>query len=959
MVRAASLVIALLLSVASVASASTHAAVDAEQHYLLVPNRAPAKATLAHTHARIVAKYPAFTLVQASGADAQALQTAGADTRDDMRRVTVGDHTIDPATQRPRLVPGSGSQGLAVVQFVGPIKDAWLERLRGTSVQIVTYMAQNAYLVHGTASQLAAVVALRSSEPSVRAVVAYTASDKLRRGVQTSGRQHVAIQSLSGSAGSSARTTVSAAAKRTLRGTSAVGPFRTQYVAIDGSDADALAADPGIVAIQPAPRNTMFDERQGQILAGNASGDPLVPTGPGYLDFHEALGLGTVPFGFAVDVTDSGIDEGTTSPVHPDLAGRVVYADDFTTDGDAADCSGHGTLNAGVAGGSNTSSTADDEDAEGFNYDLGIAPRVQVGGSKIFNCAGDFDLVSSSTDLTASAYAKGARISNNSWGCGGCAGTYNADSQEYDALVRDADPSLAGNQEMVEVFAAGNDGPAADTIGTPGNAKNVLTVGASEGVRDSGLDGCGWTDADADDARDIATFSSRGPAPGGRLKPDLVAPGTHITGSIPQHAGYIGDGVCDQLFPLGGTLYGLSTGTSQATPAVAGAAALVHEWYRRNRGAGTVAPSPAMTKAILANAATDLVDGEDGDGGTNANVPEPSQGWGLTNIGGALSSAPRYLRDQEDVLGATGDSRTFVLAVQDAGRPVRITLAYTDAYGPTGADPRVNDIDLTVTSSGGTFKGNVFAGGLSETGGNADDANNLESVYLPAGVTGNLTIGVTATNVAGDGVPSNADDTDQDFALVASNAAVVQAPSAPPAAPVTPGTPATSDGSSAVAETPAAAGPLSTLRTVTQGVVSKTDPKRDPKPAYTFSTTGRIVVPPYCPVGAPAPTRAGGRCVPRSCPAGATSAGACNAPSKAVLCTGVVTVRFKTAKGLYTTSTRSVGLKPDCTFRSKVTFKTPNKLRRGKLKVYTRFQGNPFLLPRDTTMPATVYAGHG
>ena len=55
------------------------------------------------------------------------------------------------------------------------------------------------------------------------------------------------------------------------------------------------------------------------------------------------------------------------------------------------------------------------------------------------------------------------------------------------------------------------------------------------------------------------------------------------------------------------------------------------------------------------------------------------------------------------------------------------------------------------------------------TGGVADTRNNVESVFIPAGVSGSFTVTVRATNIAGDGVPGNADTTDQDFALVIYN----------------------------------------------------------------------------------------------------------------------------------------------------------------------------------------------
>ena len=183
-----------------------------------------------------------------------------------------------------------------------------------------------------------------------------------------------------------------------------------------------------------------------------------------------------------------------------------------------------------------------------------------------------------------------------------------------------------------------------------------------------------------------------------------------------------------------------------------------------------------MTKAILAGSTTDLAGGDDGAGGAIGNAPNGDQGWGLPNIARALDDGPRFFSDQEGLLTATGQQAVRTFEVDDAEKPVRVTLAWTDAVGPLVGASYVNDLDLRVAAGGGSFKGNVLAGGHSVTGGTADARNNVESVILPAGSASRLTVEVTGANVAADGVPGNAEATDQDFALTVSNVEEVTEP---------------------------------------------------------------------------------------------------------------------------------------------------------------------------------------
>ena len=777
----------LLVLVSAAVGADAGRSAGTGPHLFSVPAEGRPAAALARTDADVIARYGGFELVRASGADADRLRRAGADLRDDMRTVRLGQDEVDPLTGRAPLATrgrSAGAHGLAVVQFVGPIKDAWLERLRSTGVRVVSYMAANAYLVSGTFEELERLSTMTASDPAFRALVELRPADKLGAGMREAGRQRFAIQTLSGADGADARGEVDRAG-RELRAASSLGPYRTQYAMLDVSEATAIAGDPGVVSVQPSPEPELLDERQGQIVADALSGpDPLVPTGPGYLAFYTGLGLGSSTFPFVVDVTDSGFDKGSTvadsqADFHAGgvLASpsRVAYATNYTGDADARDCGGHGTINASIVSGFNDGTGAAVEDADGFNYGLGVAPYARVGASKIFTCANAFSVIGGIPAEQSAAYGAGARIANHSWGAN-TGGAYTADSQAFDALVRDAQSGVAGNQQMVEVVSAGNAGPGANTTASPATAKNVIAVGASETVHGSGItpspDGCGTTNTSADDAHDMATFSSRGPTDDLRTKPDIVGPGTHITGAQSHAAGYNGTGVCDATFPTGGTLYNRSSGTSHSAPLVTGMAALFREWFRQNRGGGTAVPSPALTKAALANAARDI----GGGAGVGTGVPNSSQGWGLGSLARLLDGGPRFFSDQQTTFTATGDTSKRVFAVQDPSKPVRVTLAWTDAPGPTGGNSFVNDLNLTVGSSAKTFKGNVFDGGVSIPGGAADPRNNLEGVYLPAGSSGNFSVTVTAANIAGDGVPGAGDATDQDFALVVSNAAEVSGP---------------------------------------------------------------------------------------------------------------------------------------------------------------------------------------
>lgn len=772
---AAAVTVGLFSSGAGVAAGTSEVAPS--RTYVL-PATATAAAARRSAGVRTVASYSSYSVVEASPADAGALLAAGATPRDDLRLVQLQDRLVDPLAEagrtarkgEPSRLAASDAPALVVVQFVGPPKDAWRDRLAKTGVRIVTYMASASYLVHATGAERDALDAYVADADEVRGAFLLQGADKIAPEVGETGSVRVAVQTLSGDDGQPARSRLAADTRPSGPPAVDVGPYRTRFVTADQETIAALAAEPGVVAIEVDVVPEQHDDRQtsamydpvGALLAGGVY--------PSLIDTYTGTGL----FDFAIDITDEGLDNGdAANPGHSDLRvgglaanpSRVGTIANAATTGpveNGADCGGHGTINAGIAAGFSANTTpATDSDGAGQRYGMGVAPRARINASKIFACAGGAFTNPNLLTLARNTYLAGTRIHSNSWGAA-VGGAYNATAQTFDAITRDADNVAAGNQQMVEVFSAGNSGSAVNTIGSPGTAKNVLTVGATEGERAlGGNDGCGIPDTGADNNLQVIGFSSRGPTDDNRIKPDVTAPGTHITGARSQNGTYNGTGVCGAV---GGasinTRYTSSSGTSHSTPAVAGLAALVRDVFTPVIG---TAPTPAMTKALVVNAAYDIND--PAAGGT---APNQSQGHGTAAIAATLDQATRASMI-EGTLDDTGATRTEVRNVDDTARPVRVTLAYTDQPGPLTGNAFVNDLDLIVEVGGQTYAGNAFTAGLSTPGGIADPRNNVESVVLPAGTSGTYAVTVRGTSIGGDGVPGTGDATDQDFALVIDN----------------------------------------------------------------------------------------------------------------------------------------------------------------------------------------------
>ncbi len=708
---------------------------------------------------------------------------------------------IDTSTPAPaqRAAADTAGDRLHLVQFDGPIQPEWVAQLEASGYRIVDYVPDNTYIVYGGAT---ARKTLRAGLSHVHWQGAFLATDKinprarpeelLKRKSADADSNLFAIQLVHDEeANAESIAYIEAFALAPIRSvvTNEQLGFVNIIVDLPASALADIATFADVLNINTYIPPKKRGERQGQIVAGNLNGAGSQPSGPGYLNWlTNTVGFSQAQFdssGFIVDIADDGWDRGVaTNPANPEFrkagsaanASRVKYSQYSSnlSQSNSHGLDGHGNINVSIVGGYNDLTGSPYVDGDGYHRGLGINPFANMGNTKVFADGGTW-IPSSTQERTfiATNHYRGVRISSDSWGSTGD-GSYDVSSQDYDTWTRDSRAGVAGNQETLFVFAAGNDGPGSKTIGPPGSGKNIISVGAAENYNQTGTDGCATPNSGANNANDIIDFSSRGPCTDNRIKPDIVAPGTHIAGAASFMTGYTGDGVCDKYQPAGQTNYAASSGTSHSTPAVAGGASLVYQYFL-NQVWGT--PSPAMTKAYLMNA-TRYMNGVY----ANDTLPSNNQGMGMMHLGLAFDGIPRVLRDQltNDLFTASGQSRTFYANVYSATNPVRITLGWTDAPGSLSGNAYKNNLNLEVNVNGTTYKGNVFSGATSTTGGTADVRNNVESVFLPAGTTGLVTIVVTAANINSDGVPNYGGSLDQDFVLVAYNATAYTPSNVPP-----------------------------------------------------------------------------------------------------------------------------------------------------------------------------------
>jgi hypothetical protein len=549
-------------------------------------------------------------------------------------------------------------------------------------------------------------------------------------------------------------------------------------------------------------RNIFITDGSGQIrffIWGSGQGTPLsveslntgssqsyvLDTGD-YEGFLNRIGLRGE--NIIVQVMDDGISQGiaTGEPgtAHPDLFGRISGIENASLDEFGDSGGGHGHLQASIIAGDPLGSLLR-EDPDGFRLGQGIAPASKIFASKIFS-NDQTPTIRSYDSLIRKGYEEGARISNNSWGSGSF-GQYTVDSQLFDILTRDANQFFPGLQEMLHVFAAGNDGPIDQSVSAPATAKNVISVGAAENCDNSPvLDKSGISDELTDNLKDLAIFSSRGSGPDGRIQVHVTAPGTHVYGAASDSPDFDGSGVsgrdpselqsgeaagADIYAPAFQSAYTWSSGTSHAAPLVTGGAVLLRQFYMDRHGH---VASPALVKASFVIEGIDMQGGllNDPAGGIMDFIPNGEQGWGRASIEPILAGNTFIqFYDQQQVLAFNGEEHLFQIDVSDGGRSLEIALVWTDPAGSTAVTATlVNDLDLVINDGLNDYHGNIYMNGQSIPSTDRDSVNNVETFRLdPPHMRFAFDVKVRAVSINEDGIPGSGADIEQDYALIILN----------------------------------------------------------------------------------------------------------------------------------------------------------------------------------------------
>lgn len=609
-------------------------------------------------------------------------------------RLKAGHLDLARVTTAGPVLP-SGARGLWVIQFRDRVRQEELRSLQAMGLELGPYLPDNAYLVRGTAGQ----ATMAASDVRVRAVQRYLPEWKAPR-IAGEGEGRFWLEAFPGAAAE-----LTAAVDRL------------------GVGAYLQPADDGLFLVYPRERLADLTHLESLIYveevqpAQRLTDEKAAPTPPDAPERITGIG-GLDGTGQVVGVADTGLDTGDLATIHLDLDAAVLATYARGRTGDWSDPDGHGTHVAGAVVG-----RGDRSDGQV----TGVAPGAQLVFQSTQDSSGGLSGIGDVTDLLTEAMKAGVRIHNHSWTIG----------PGYGIHARKVDQFVWTNKEMLLLFAAGNAAndiplctPCNNTVEAPSTAKNVISVGASVQLR-SDLAGQAT-------GRGVAEFSGRGYTPDGRVKPDLVAPGTSVLSTKSSLTAPLSpDADLDSPYD---DFYEYRTGTSMATPIASGAAALVRQYFEEVQH---IAPPASLIKAALINGAEDLGDG----------WMSRAQGWGQIDLASTLypTGGRANWHEGETVSLAEGEARTYSFWAE-SGQIFKATLVWTDPPPATGGVDQVlvNDLDLEVVAPDGRlYRGNCFTADrkTAETGCAADSRNNVENVYIAAPVTGLYRVKVSASRI--------------------------------------------------------------------------------------------------------------------------------------------------------------------------------------------------------------------
>lgn len=591
-----------------------------------------------------------------------------------------------------------------VVQFKGSVNAKLKQSLSKQGISVYKYIPEDALIVEATQNLIEGI------KPLLNTYVAYTADFKRSENLEANSifnreqSQNLTVTLFSENKVNSTLEKISNS--ESFQVLSVNGRF-INVVTTPQGEAFLLNED-AVEYVEPmAEMQTMYMD----LNSDNPARDTLAveaelngfETGTKVMNFSSAWDKSFTGKNQIVAVADTGLDSGDLTTIHQDFKGAVKQGLIVGIGGKSwGDPMGHGTHVAGSVLGRGT--------AKG-----GLLKGGAYGASLVmegmWSDIMDNLMVPKLSDLFSQAKNAGATVHSNSWGSAKNFGV-------YDSMASQVDDFMFKNQDMLIVFAAGNNGVDkdkngvidSDSISSPGVAKNCLTVGASENLLDTGgiqkqvkdlknaAESWGaepiFSSKVSDNANGIAIFSSRGPTKDGRTKPEVVAPGTNILSVRSQN-------------PKAGVLWGeynkdyvYSGGTSMATPLVSGAATVIRQYIQEKLNIAK--PSGALLKAAVIASTQDLFPGQYGEGSPTQELktkrPNFDEGFGKVDLGQTVSNLE--FQGFDSSVGE-GQSVEFKFEVKSAAHLTAV-LSYFDAPAAAAATVTlVNNLDLQLVNSKG------------------------------------------------------------------------------------------------------------------------------------------------------------------------------------------------------------------------------------------------------------------